>query len=257
MAQQKKQSEWAYQWGHLSDDSQFLFKEWIYPNAISDFKGKTVLDAGCGGGQHSRFAAKYAKKVVGVDLNTKEIAKKKTKFKNIRFVEGDIAKINLHKQFDIVYSIGVLQHTDNPTKSFQNIKKHLKKNGRMMTWVYSREGNFLNRTFLEFFKRIFFLRIPKNILMILSYMITSLMYLPIYTIYLLPLKFLPFYYYFQNWRKLSFYRNNLNVFDKLNAPQTFFISRKTIEEWYNPKDFRKVHISHYKGVSWRASGTKN
>ena len=56
-------------------------------------------------------------------------------------------------------------------------------------------------------------------------------------------------------RKLGFKRNNLNVFDKLNAPQTIFIKRDTIKEWFNPNEFSDVHISPYKGVSWRAAGS--
>jgi hypothetical protein len=83
------------------------------------------------------------------------------------------------------------------------------------------------------------------------------MYAPIYTIYKLPLKSLPYYEYFGNFRRLSFYRNTLNVFDKLNAPQVEFISRKRIDGWFSNTEFREVRIDHYKNVSWRASGVKN
>jgi len=76
------------------------------------------------------------------------------------------------------------------------------------------------------------------------------------SIYLLPLRFLPYYEYFENFRKMSFYRNNLNVFDKLNAPQVEFISSERIQKWFNNKEFEDVHISSYKGVSWRVTGRK-
>jgi hypothetical protein len=45
------------------------------------------------------------------------------------------------------------------------------------------------------------------------------------------------------------------VFDKLNAPQTQFISRARVERWFAPERFGDVSITAYKGVSWRASGT--
>lgn len=73
------------------------------------------------------------------------------------------------------------------------------------------------------------------------------------TLYLLPLKFLPFYEYFQNFRKLSFYRNALNVFDKLNAPQVDFISYARAKNWVNDKRIADYNITPYKGVSWRVS----
>jgi hypothetical protein len=81
------------------------------------------------------------------------------------------------------------------------------------------------------------------------------MYLPIYTVYTLPLRLLPYYSYFENFRKLSFNRNTLNVFDKLNAPQVEFISRDRVARWFPSSEFTDIYIGHYKGVSWRASAT--
>lgn len=254
---QKKQKEWAWQWTKYQDQNLWLFKEWIWPNKLEDFKNKDIADCGCGAGQHLNFVAPYAKSVLGIDLNTADIARKNNKHnKNVSVISGDIAKIRLNKKFDVVYSIGVLQHTDDPSRSFNNIKKLAKKNGRVIVWVYSHEGNALNRLVLEPLKKAFFLKLDKNLLSLFSNVITALLYIPVYSIYLLPLGFLPFYEYFQNFRKLNFERNNLNVFDKLNAPTTNFIRKETIWQWFSKREFSNVHISRYKGVSWRASGTK-
>ena len=72
---QKKQDEWKWQWNKFYDDNLWLFKEWIYPNKLEGFKGKEVLDCGCGGGQHLNFIAPYCKYALGVDLNAAEAAK--------------------------------------------------------------------------------------------------------------------------------------------------------------------------------------
>lgn len=255
--QQKKQSEWHEQWSMLQDDELFLFKDWIYPVTLEDFRGKEVLECGCGGGQHTSYVAPYAKKHTAVDLNTADLAKERNKqFTNVEFVEADIAQMDLGRQFDFVFSIGVVHHTDSPDKTFENMKRHTKPGGKTIVWVYSKEGNWMVRKMVEPVRKAFLTKMSRGGLLNLSRVTTALMYIPIYTVYLLPLKFLPFYEYFGNFRRLSFYRNTLNVFDKLNAPQVDFISRERIGKWFNDNDYRDVHISAYKGVSWRGSGTK-
>jgi ubiquinone/menaquinone biosynthesis C-methylase UbiE len=254
---QKKQSEWHEQWQMLQDDELFLFKDWIYPLTLEDFKGKESLECGCGGGQHTAFVAPYSAHHTAVDLNTPDLAQQRNKDKtNISYIEADIAKMDLGKQFDIVFSIGVVHHTDDPDATFENMRKHTKSGGKTVVWVYSKEGNWMVDNMVEPVRKAFLVKMSRKSLLTLSKITTALMYPPIYTIYLLPLKFLPFYEYFQNFRKLSFYRNTLNVFDKLNAPQVDFISKERIEKWFSPDKFRDIHISPYKGVSWRGSGTK-
>ena len=67
---QVKQSEWHEQWSMLQDDELFLFQDWISPLTLEDFKGKEILEGGCGGGQHTSFVAPHAARIVATDLNT-------------------------------------------------------------------------------------------------------------------------------------------------------------------------------------------
>ena len=254
---QEKHPQWEWQWQRFQDDSVWLFRDWIHPNTLEDMRGKDVLDCGCGGGQHISFTAPYAAHVTGVDFNALSVAKAKNgHLPNVSFVEADLAEMDLGKRFDVVYCIGVLHHTDDPERTFRNIAKHAKPGGRVIVWVYSREGNFWNRTLLEWFKRAVLLRLPRAVSLALSHVLTALIYVPVYTVYLLPIRRAPFYEYFGNWRKLSYGRNLLNVFDKLNAPQTHFLTGSDLERWFDAGTFENVHISPYMGVSWRGSGTK-
>lgn len=254
---QQKQQQWAWQWDHMDYDNEWLFRDWIYPNTVESFRGKMVLDCGAGSGQHFSLVAPVASSVTAVDLNVSDSARKRqSALRNVILIEDDLATMQLGATFDIAYCIGVLHHTDQPRATVENIKKHVRPGGRLIVWVYSKEGNALNRWLVEPIKTVLIHSLPRALVRVIAFVLTASMYVPIYTIYLFPLRFLPFYEYFQNWRKLSFGMNMLNVFDKLNAPQTWFLSESDVRSWFPDAEFRDVHIERYRGVSWRASGTK-
>ena len=255
---QQKQQAWVDQWSRFKDDSVFLFSEWIYPNRLEDFKDKRVMDAGCGHGHHMRMVAAYAREVVGVDHNTESIAQGETQaFKNVRTVASDIATVDFDQPFDAVYCVGVIHHTDSPDRTFENLKRLTKRGGRLIIWAYSHEGNYLNRTWVEGLKRTLLKPLSSRARLGLSYLLTVGLYPIVWTVYLLPpAKLLPYYEYFGNFRRLGFRKNLQNVFDKLIAPQTAFLRQEHVTRWFNTSEFDDVHISLYKGVSWRCSGTK-
>ncbi|MEO5377300.1 MAG: class I SAM-dependent methyltransferase [Magnetococcus sp. DMHC-6] len=250
---QTRQNEWFEQWSMLEDHEKFLFEEWIQPYKLSIFNNKNILECGCGGGQHTAFMAEHAAQVTAVDLNTVELAKHRNQHRNnIHFLDADIATMDLGQQFDVVISIGVVHHTDNPDRTVTNLKRHLKPGGVLILWLYSAEGNTLVRYGVEPIRKLFLRHLSRTHLLHISKFITFLLYFPIYSLYLLPLRFLPYYEYFQNFRRLSFTRNLLNVFDKLNAPQTYFITRQKAESFVN--DMEDAQVLPYKGVSWSVSG---
>jgi SAM-dependent methyltransferase len=254
---QPKQSGWVEQWSRFKDDSVYLFTEWIFPNRLEDFKNKRVVDAGCGHGHHLRMVAPYAREAVGIDLNTPQIAREETRdLSQVRIVEGDIARIQFPEPFDVVYCVGVIQHTDDPAATFENLKRMTRPGGRLIIWAYSYEGNFLNRTLVEGLKRTVLKPIGARGRLALSWVLTVLLYPVVWTLYLLPLPFLPYYEYFGNFRKLGFRKNLQNIFDKLIAPQTAFLRREDVSRWFSTDAFTDIHISPYKGVSWRCSGTR-
>jgi len=259
-ASARQKSEWHQQWSMFRDDEKFLFEDWIAPVTMDEFRGKDVLECGCGGGQHTAFVAPLAQSITAVDLNTIDIARQRNAaFPNVRFVEADLGTMNLGRQFDIVFSIGVIHHTDDPDRTFERIYEHCKPGGRVIIWTYSAEGNALVRYLVEPARKLVLRHLPRSWLVWLARILTALMYPVVYTIYRFrALQFLPYYEYFVNFRRLSYERNVLNVFDKLNAPQTRFTTRQKCAEWFNEANFEpsSIVIRPYKGVSYTLSGIK-
>lgn len=252
---QPRQDEWEYQWSRLWDADSWLFEEWIHPGKLSDFMGKTVLEAGCGPGHHTRLMAEHARRVVGLDLNAAAIAREKTKdLANVEIISADIAQWDSGERFDVVLSVGVVHHTQSPDETVAHLKTLLKPGGRLILWVYSREGNGLNRWLLEPVKTFLISRMKRSHVMALAHALTAGLYPIVHTLYRLPLTSLPYHEYFGNFRLLSYTRNFSNVFDKLNAPTTHFISKPQSERWLT--GLSQTHLSPYLGASWRVSGTR-
>jgi SAM-dependent methyltransferase len=252
--------EWREQWQLFEDNERFLFEDWIKPATIEKMRAKDVLEAGCGGGQHTAMIAPVARSVTAVDLNTADIARDRNRrFTNVTFIEGDIASIDLQRQFDVVVCVGVIHHTDDPDRTFENLYRHLRPGGLMVVWTYSAEGNQLVRWLVEPARKVFLRRVSRRALVGISRVVTAGLYAPVETVYRLPfMSFLPYYDYFGNFRRLSFDRNVLNVFDKLNAPQTKFTTRSKCEEWFSTQRFTasSISITSYKGVSYCLNGVK-
>jgi 2-polyprenyl-3-methyl-5-hydroxy-6-metoxy-1,4-benzoquinol methylase len=260
---QVPQTEWAEQWSILDgdvDQPPELFLEWIAPNTMELFKGARVLDAGCGGGHHSSFVAGFAKEVVSLDLNTPDVCRKRLeRHKNVKIHHGDLTTIGpeeLGGPFDVVYSIGVLQHTADPDKGFANLVRHVRPGGRIIAWVYSVEGNWVARFLVEPVRKVFLRFLPRKLLWFFSWVITLQALVFMHTLYRLPLRFLPMYEYLARSRTLTVRKVAGNVFDKLNAPHTDFVSRERIEGWLRRDDLTQVQLSPHLGVSWCASATK-
>jgi SAM-dependent methyltransferase len=256
----RKSPEWNAQWSLFEDRERFLFEEWIAPARIEDLAGKHVLECGCGGGQHTAMVAPVAASVTAVDRNTTALAQERNRgLTNVVWLDDDAATMDLGRQFDVVLCVGVIHHTDDPDRTFANLYAHCAPGGLMVLWTYSSEGNALFRWVVEPSRRLLFRHLSPRALLMTSRLLTAFLYPVVHTVYRQDaLRFLPYFEYFRNFRRLSFQRNLLNVFDKLNAPQTYLTSRAKCEEWFSPERFEpgSVSIRRYAGVSYSLVGVK-
>ena len=246
--------EWSYEWDIFQNDDERSLRGWMAPVRLEDVAGKDVLECGCGGGAHTRFFSAIARHVTAVDLNTVALTSSKLgDLENVEFVEADLTHFDLGRTFDVVVCVGVIHHTDDPDAVFANLVRHLRPGGTVVVWTYSSEGNWLVRNGVEPIRRYLLVRLSRKMVRRLAFVTTALLYPIVHSVYRLPfLSFLPFYEYFGMFRILQFRHNHLNVFDKLNAPQTRFTTLAKCREWLKNErlDPDSVRIRRHLGVSY-------
>lgn len=114
---------------------------------FSSMKGKKVLEIGCGIGTVAINFALAGADVTTVDLSEKsiEIAKKNAGAVGVRdkiqFFQGNAEKLSEFlpkKQYDLIFSFGVIHHTPRPENVVQEFKKYLAPKGKVKVMVYYR-----------------------------------------------------------------------------------------------------------------------
>lgn len=240
----------GYEW-HKHKQTQVLDTEeaervfWLKTGlSPEELKGKMVLDAGCGAGRFTQITAKYAKKVIGIDLsNSVEVAIANTRqFINSQIIRADINDMPFPDEyFDVVFSIGVIHHTPSTRQAFASLAKKVKKGGILSIWVYSNEG-WKAKAFnlISGLHRLYTVRMNKDILYQLCKLAIPLYYLhriPIlglFTIALFPCSIYPK----AEWRVLD-------TFDWYSPKYQWKHSYIEVEKWFRELGFKDVQILEF------------
>ena len=245
----------GYEWNKYSEiipeyEKQFL--GWIFPLKKEDFKGKLVLDAGCGIGRNSFWPLKYgAKKVVGFDFDerTVKVARKNLEsFKNCQIFHNSIYDINFKDKFDIAFSIGVIHHLAEPRKAIANLVKSVKRGGKVLIWVYGYENNEWVVKYINPLRKITS-KLPLALVNLLSYFFS-----------------IPLYFYLKIFRQKHPYMKNISkfrlwhlhsiVFDQLIPKIANYWKKDEALALFNNQGLNKVKIYNVNGNSWSVIGEK-
>jgi len=166
-----------FEWSRFSEmraEWERNFLDYMAPRDAAYFHGKRVLDAGCGSGRHSHYAATYGAEVWAVDLGgAVEVTRRNTQGLPVQVSQADIYHLPFEPEsFDFVYSVGVLHHLPDPEAAFRNLLRYVKPGGEILVYLYwAPEGQPLKAALLgtvNALRRVT-TRLPYGVLHALSY----------------------------------------------------------------------------------------
>ena len=111
------------------------------------WRGKKVLEIGCGIGTDTINFARHGASVTAIDLTEKslELARSRARVfgleDRIRFVQANAEELTLSvplESYDLVYSFGVIHHTPHPDRVLAQIRKYVKAGSSVRIMVYNR-----------------------------------------------------------------------------------------------------------------------
>lgn len=141
-----------------------FFTDTGWPKSMA---GDVILEAGCGAGRFTEIIVKSGATLVSLDYSSAVEANFRSNGHqaNLLIVQGDIYRMPFPRNsFDRVFCLGVLQHTPNVRKSFQQLPLYLRPGGRLAIDVYRRFGWFKQRTITKYWARPLTRRLPPETL---------------------------------------------------------------------------------------------
>ncbi len=256
-------ADFGEQW-QLFDDidhgfygEQILFDDLLTPFvAADDVAGKYVADIGSGTGRIvSMLADAGAAKVLAIEpsaafevllRNTRAIADRLVYLKAIG------SEIPAGENLDYVFSIGVVHHIPDPDPTISAAYRALRPGGRIVIWLYGREGNGLYLGLIEPLRWVT-KRMPSRLVLGMAW----LLWLPL-SVYIQAARILPLpmrRYTNGLLKRLSTRQLVATIYDQLKPAYAKYYTQDEAEALLNRGGFVDVKSHHRHGYSWLVCGT--
>lgn len=232
-----------------------LFTEFTGLTA-ADVRGRTVLEVGCGGGRWLRVLAGLgAAQVVGLDFSSAvtQAQRRCADLDNVHVVRGSALEMPFQPVFDLVVSIGVIHHLDDPVLGLRGIAQVLRPDHVVAMWVYAREGNEL---YLKLVRPLRWVgpRLPPVVLGAGSRVLALGLFSYIHSVNRLAGHLgvpLPLRQYLSMLSRLRFRDLTSVVHDQLTPTIARYATRADVTGWIAAAGGRITRLHHRTGNSWQ------
>ncbi|WP_180567703.1 class I SAM-dependent methyltransferase [Spartinivicinus marinus] len=228
-----------------------------------DFKNKIMLEVGCGSGRPAVTACKMGAEVIGMDISRAVDSAyiQSEKIAMLHIVQADAYAPPFKQKFDVVYSVGVLQHIPSPQKALEGIRTTLSEVSPLILWVYGERELWYKP--IELFRKIS-VKLPHKLLHAISILLAILSELFLLIPYRVMSKIsaldkiskkVPGRIY----ARFPFRENVVGWFDRLSAPVTYYFNQEYIHSLLDKTGYSNIEIAARKNASasWVIRATRN
>ncbi len=229
------------------------FRRWTPGMPRADWAGRTFLDVGCGMGRNSHWPMIYgAAGGTAVDLDERSLAAARRTLKAhpaVEVVRASAYDLPWQDRFDVVFSIGVIHHLQDPARALARMVRAARPGGRVMIWVYGAENMRWLTAGLDPLRRALFSRLPVGLVHHLSLYPAALLWL------LLRLGVRPVSY-FRLIARFGFPHLRSIVFDQMLPRIAHYWTQAEVEGLMQGAGLEGVRLDWVNEMSWAAMGTK-
>lgn len=253
--------DFSVQWRSFTDQRGYYASEELLADVLApfvrlpDLAGATVAEIGCGNGRFVRLLARHAARVIGVEPGdgAENARAYCADCPNVEIVRADVYALPPLPPLDYVFAIGVVHHLPDPAGALRRMRELVRPGGRVLVWVYGREGNALYLAVFGRLRRVTS-RLPHRALRVVAAILAVGLRGYVAACRALPL---PMRTYARNvLAPLDHEALCLNVYDQLNPTIAFYWRRDEVERLLRDAGLVEVALHHRHGYSWTATGIR-
>ena len=247
----------GYEWSSYSEilpESQRQLERWLGSTTLESFRGKRVMDVGCGMGRNPYWYLQAgAASVVGVDMDdgSLEAARRNlAPFPNARVEKHSAHDLSPETvgTFDRVTCIGVLHHLADYENALLRMWSCVAPGGDLILWCYGREGNRLILPAIQALRAVGS-KAPIGVTHALAKVVAAAAWPAIHV--------LPWRTDYYRWlRSLSFKNVESIIFDQMLPRIAHYWTRADMERLCGLLQGGTPTIEYVQGNSWHARITK-
>ena len=246
----------GYSWNIYSElrpEHEEQFRRWTEPIARETWCGRRFLDAGCGMGRNAYWAMSWgAAGGSAIDLDERTLARARetlARFPAVEVKRQSIYDISDTDAFDIVFSIGVVHHLENPELAVAKLVQATKPGGIVLVWLYGRENNGWIVHLFDPLRNLLLSSLPLGVVHALSWPVTALLWCSLRA-------GLGQLTYFRLLRTFDFRHLRAIVFDHMIPRIAHYYRRDEARDLLQRAGLSDVTLAWANQVSWAVAGWK-